>query len=1013
MEVIPEEGDINSFLFGDNTSPSQLESIIFDAEETSDSPFSELLQNQPAAATSMSGRTVKQYEEELRILKKENFNLKLRIYFLEERMQKLGKPLSDGDGAEKKLIELKVQMETLRREMQSKQVLLAQAGKAIEMMEEQHNSEMEKLRKELESRPVSNGHPKPMENSMALYADAFDLPSSFLMPPPPPPGRGSKVEKQDPEVVESLQLQINDLEQKLQNVSEELVSSQERERRLNEALESKAPEIQIKVQELCFKDKLLEDQRRIIVEIQIRLDEKLKELESLRQSLDSQQTVISQMEADHQMLSKKLVESEEKQKKSMKVVQTLVTKNKELHNQITTIQEKYKNLSPDQIGQMHQEENEHLWTELECQRKQVEKLTKENSELLREKAATEAELHAEISDLQLQLERAQRKTSVIPSEVGGTAIMMMSRLDELAAFLATLLRRPHLLSAFSAANRASLLQLVENSLGNARQKCTTLSMSWMTEHTLDHDMTNLSSAGHEESLINQIQAFLKGPEQQEFLQEVEARKDRTADLWPVSISSDLDSGKEIELARWSLEKSKVQPPPRPPRKHEIEEQDEEDEEIGSGATAVERKARGNHSESEAWSEPDRTVSLARIGLPENKTPVNQGVSSPASSEQDHSPKTPGKKASYKKLVHRLHATEQINEALLAEVSGYKTLLKTHNSDVIACSPSYPLQQSMGLSVTTEMIQELEFQRSRLEKMLHQNEAMRQQLEVTACVAKAKEGISVYIRRLTEAQEKLEKANIKISELENLLGDATTRIRHLESQLSERDQLHSQLQKVQHETQEALASMEKAKATMQEEILQTRKMCQQLETKALEATSKCQHMEEASKKDIERCEILAHQVEEAQQHCQLLTHQIHQLEASKSTANHSTAPSSLVHLSDSDEIFNGTGSVPSSTEATQRHTLSSPDLGIDSDTGRCINEIKEDEKSRLNHENRHLKQRLALSQRIIENCLETLNKKNRDRLKVQASMEEQLLRTEEVLQKASHNLKMLPSVPKTP
>jgi hypothetical protein len=88
-------------------------------------------------------------------------------------------------------------METLRREMQSKQLLLAQAGKAIEMMEEQHTAEMEKMRKEHESRPAAvAAHPRPMENSMALYADAFDLPSSFLMPPPPPPGRTSKGEQQ-------------------------------------------------------------------------------------------------------------------------------------------------------------------------------------------------------------------------------------------------------------------------------------------------------------------------------------------------------------------------------------------------------------------------------------------------------------------------------------------------------------------------------------------------------------------------------------------------------------------------------------------------------------------------------------------------------------------------------------------------------------------------------------------------------------------------------------------------
>jgi hypothetical protein len=66
----------------------------------------------PAASRSMCGRTAKEYEEQLRVLKKENFNLKLRIYFLEERMSRLGRPGPTGDDedAERKLIELKVRL---------------------------------------------------------------------------------------------------------------------------------------------------------------------------------------------------------------------------------------------------------------------------------------------------------------------------------------------------------------------------------------------------------------------------------------------------------------------------------------------------------------------------------------------------------------------------------------------------------------------------------------------------------------------------------------------------------------------------------------------------------------------------------------------------------------------------------------------------------------------------------------------------------------------------------------
>ncbi|XP_076160987.1 phosphodiesterase 4D interacting protein centrosomin isoform X2 [Ptiloglossa arizonensis] len=79
------------------------------------------------------GRTMKVYEDQLEALKKENFNLKLRIYFLEERM---GITSAD-ENAIKKNIELKVEIESLRKELIEKQELLSQAAKAFELIEEQ------------------------------------------------------------------------------------------------------------------------------------------------------------------------------------------------------------------------------------------------------------------------------------------------------------------------------------------------------------------------------------------------------------------------------------------------------------------------------------------------------------------------------------------------------------------------------------------------------------------------------------------------------------------------------------------------------------------------------------------------------------------------------------------------------------------------------------------------------------------------------------------------------------
>lgn len=70
-------------------------------------------------------------------LRKENFNLKLRIYFLEEK----NPGINTADGTEtffKQTVDLKVEIEALRKELNDKQDLLCQAAKAMELMEDSH-----------------------------------------------------------------------------------------------------------------------------------------------------------------------------------------------------------------------------------------------------------------------------------------------------------------------------------------------------------------------------------------------------------------------------------------------------------------------------------------------------------------------------------------------------------------------------------------------------------------------------------------------------------------------------------------------------------------------------------------------------------------------------------------------------------------------------------------------------------------------------------------------------------
>lgn len=88
--------------------------------------------------------TMKDFEKQITELKKENFNLKLRIYFLEEQVQR------HCDNSSEELhrmnIELKVEVESLKHEYQEKQNLLIRASKAMESLAGEHNVSLQQLK---------------------------------------------------------------------------------------------------------------------------------------------------------------------------------------------------------------------------------------------------------------------------------------------------------------------------------------------------------------------------------------------------------------------------------------------------------------------------------------------------------------------------------------------------------------------------------------------------------------------------------------------------------------------------------------------------------------------------------------------------------------------------------------------------------------------------------------------------------------------------------------------------
>ncbi|XP_075801916.1 CDK5 regulatory subunit-associated protein 2 isoform X4 [Microtus pennsylvanicus] len=89
---------------------------------------------------------MKDFENQITELKKENFNLKLRIYFLEERMQQ--EFAGPTEHIYKTNIELKVEVESLKQKLQERDQLLISASKAVESLTKGGGSEVQRVKED-------------------------------------------------------------------------------------------------------------------------------------------------------------------------------------------------------------------------------------------------------------------------------------------------------------------------------------------------------------------------------------------------------------------------------------------------------------------------------------------------------------------------------------------------------------------------------------------------------------------------------------------------------------------------------------------------------------------------------------------------------------------------------------------------------------------------------------------------------------------------------------------------
>lgn len=131
----------------------------------------------PDKMSPIKALTMKDYENQITALKKENFNLKLRIYFMEERMQQ--KCDDSTEDIFKTNIELKVELESMKRELAEKQELLVSASKALESLAGRDSGEPQRVREQAQRemdalRDAFNKRIADLEQSLRTAEDEID-----------------------------------------------------------------------------------------------------------------------------------------------------------------------------------------------------------------------------------------------------------------------------------------------------------------------------------------------------------------------------------------------------------------------------------------------------------------------------------------------------------------------------------------------------------------------------------------------------------------------------------------------------------------------------------------------------------------------------------------------------------------------------------------------------------------------------------------------------------------------
>ncbi|XP_045195387.2 putative leucine-rich repeat-containing protein DDB_G0290503 isoform X2 [Mercenaria mercenaria] len=225
------------------------------------------------------GRTMKEYDQQLGELKKENFNLKLRIYFMEERMN----TKFNEEDVIKHNIELKVEMENYKKDLVEKQALLEKASETIDTLTSKYSEELEKevinIKQECDDKvEKANQHAFELENELSALEDKMQ----------------ELEEERDKELTPKLEM-------KDKQIQELTVNLEERDKEICD-LEEKVKALKIEVTELKDHAERREEQLREEMEcIRTNLGRKDRDIQRLSFIVQDKTSIegVTALERDH------------------------------------------------------------------------------------------------------------------------------------------------------------------------------------------------------------------------------------------------------------------------------------------------------------------------------------------------------------------------------------------------------------------------------------------------------------------------------------------------------------------------------------------------------------------------------------------------------------------------------------------------------------------------------------------------------------------------------------------